>query len=257
MSKTLEKVESLKAKMEEKKRELGATETDLKTQLEAKKKEIEKMEKALEEAQWEERLETVESELVSFYRKEREKEDEINGEINRLFNNASKNVEKINLRFKDLKELKKKISNLEKELIQESGDDNSRMRQAVEFKRAEVIREIEITPQIRGGSSLVKAVNIAMGTEEELEGDLLGSGFNGLPIYAQNIYDEIRLSRSKPVNARIDEWIRVARIPEPRIIKAREELKKNLEILRKKGLIEYEEEEDALTARENMVREEG
>ncbi|MCK4419851.1 hypothetical protein KAV79_08595, partial [Candidatus Aerophobetes bacterium] len=77
MSKTLEKVESLKAKMEEKKRELGATETDLKTQLEAKKKEIEKMEKALEEAQWEERLETVERELVSFYRKEREKEDEI------------------------------------------------------------------------------------------------------------------------------------------------------------------------------------
>jgi len=166
-------------------------------------------------------------------------------------------VEKMNLKFKDLKELKKKISNLEKELIQESGDDNSRMRQAVEFKRAEVIREIEITPQIRGGSSLVKAVNIAMGGEEELEGDWFGSGFNGLPMYAQNIYDEIRLSRGRPVNARIDEWIRVARIPEPRIIKAREELKKNLEILRKKGLIEYEETADALTVRENMVREEG
>ncbi|MCK4419117.1 hypothetical protein KAV79_04870, partial [Candidatus Aerophobetes bacterium] len=72
----------------------------------------------------------------------------------------------------------------------------------------------------------------------------------------QNIYDEIRLSRGGPVNARIDEWIRVARIPEPRIIKAREELKKNLEILRKKGLIEYEEEADALTVSENMVKKE-
>lgn len=257
MSKTLEKVESLKAKMEEKKRELEAAESDLKLKIEAKKKEIEKMEKALEEAQWEERLEKVEGELGPFYREEGEKEDKINGEINKLFNNASKNVEKINLMFKDLKQLKKKISNLEKELIQKSGDDNSRMRQAVEFKKAEVIREIEVTPQIRGGSSLVKTVNIAMGREEELEGDLFGSAFNELSIYAQNIYDEIRLSRGRPVNAKVDEWIRVARIPEPRIIKAREELKKNLEILRKKGLIEYEEEEDALTVRENMVEEEG
>lgn len=257
MSKTLEKAESLKTKIEEKSRELEATESDLETKIGTKKKEIEEMEKALQETQWEERLKKVEKELVPFYGKKRDKEDEINREINKLFNNASKNVEKINLVFKDLKELKKKISNLEKELIRKSGDDNSQMRQAVEFKKAEVIRKIEVTQQIRGGSSLVRAVNIATGREEELEGDLFGSGFNELSIYAQNIYDEIRLSRGRPVNARVDEWIRVARIPEPRIIKARAELKKNLEILKKKGLIEYEEDDDTLTVRENTIKKEG
>ena len=255
MSETSEKVESLKAKVEEKRRELETAVGGLKTHIEAKNEEIDQMGKALEEAQWEERLEKVERELGPFYRQEGEMEDEVNREINKLFNKASKNVEKINRGFKDLKELKKKISNLEKELIQNSGDGNSQIRQAVEFKRAEVIREVEVTPQIKGSSSLVKVVNNAMGMEPG--GALVGSGFNGLPRYAQNIYDEMRLSRGKPVSARVDEWIRVARIPEPRIIRAREELNKSLEVLSKKGLIDYEEEGDVLTVRESLVEEGG
>jgi len=256
MSETSEKVESLKAKVEEKRRELETAVGGLKTHIDTKNEEIDQMGKALEEAQWEERLEKVERELGPFYRQEGEMEDEVNREINKLFNKASKNVEKINRGFKDLKELKKKISNLEKELIQNSGDGNSQIRQAVEFKRAEVIREVEVTPQIGGGSSLVKAVNIATGIEQE-RGGLFSSGFNVLPRYAQSIYDEIRLSRGKPVSARIDEWIRVAGIPEPRIIKAREELDKSLEILKKKGLLEYEKVEgDTLKVR-GIIAEEG
>jgi len=255
MSETSEKVEGLKAKVEEKRRELETAVGGLKTHIEAKNEEIDQMGKALEEAQWEERLEKVERELGSFYRQEGEVEDEVNREINKLFNKVSKTVEKINLRFKDLKELKKKISNLDKELIQNSGDDNSQMRQAVEFKRAEVIREVEVTPQIKGSSSLVKVVNNAMGMEPG--GALVGSEFNVLPRYAQNIYDEMRLSRGKPVKARVDEWIRVARIPEPRIIRAREELDQSLEVLRKKGLIDCEEEGDVLTVRESLVEEGG
>lgn len=47
----------------------------------------------------------------------------------------------------------------------------------------------------------------------------------------------------------------MARIPEPRIIKAREELKKNLDVLVKKDLITYEEEGDTLILRENNIKE--
>lgn len=253
MSKVLEKVESLEAKAEEKKRELETAERNLEVQIEARKKELEEAKKALEEARWEERLKRVEKEIGPFYREEKDKEDEINRQINKVFNNASRAVKKINLAFKGLKDLEKKISSLGKKLIQSSEDDESRMREAIEFKKAEVTRELEIAELVKGGSSLVRAVNIAMGIQGEREEDLFGSGFNGLPLYAQNIYNEIKMSRGRPVRARVNEWIRVARIPDPRIIKAREELKKNLEILSKKNLVEYEEEGDILTVREETI----
>lgn len=254
MTKVSQRVESLKASLEEKRKEIQDAEMALQAEAEKKKKEMEEVETTLKEAQWQEKLERADKELAHFYREERKKEDEINRAINKVFNEAAKDVEKINLTFKDLKELKKKISGIERNLIKE-GNQDPQIRDAIEFKKAEIIREVGVTEQLKGGSPLVREVNIALGIQEESEEDLLGRGFSRLSIYAQNIYDEVKRASGKPVRARVDELIRVARIPEPRIIKARGELKKNLDLLAKKELITYEEEGDTFIITGNIKEE--
>ena len=212
---------------------------------------MEELEATLKEARWQEKLERVDKELVHFYQEERKKEDEINQAINKVFSKTSKIVERINLMFKDLEELKKKISSSETGLIQKSNQD-PQIRNAVEFKKAEVIREVPITEQLKGAFTLMRAVNIEMGIQGESDEDMWGDGFDRFPIYAQNIYDEVKRAGGKPVKAKCDELIRAARIPEPRIIKARDELRKNLEVLTKKEAIVYEEEGDTFVIRENI-----
>jgi len=81
---------------------------------------------------------------------------------------------------------------------------------------------------------------------------LFGRRIYRLPIYAQNIYDEVRRARGKPLKVNDAGLIRVAKIPEPRIIKARDELKKNLEVLRKKELVTCEKEADTYTITERI-----
>ncbi|MDI6729813.1 MAG: hypothetical protein QMD44_12950 [Thermodesulfovibrionales bacterium] len=77
-----------------------------------------------------------------------------------------------------------------------------------------------------------------------MDEELLDEDFGYLPSYAQNIYDEVKRAGSKAVRAREDELIRLAGIPEPRIIKAREVLKKHLDKLEDNNLIQYEKEGD-------------
>ena len=255
MAEILEKIRSLTANIEEKKEEIKNTENSLEAQIEMKKKERENMEQDLKEAHWQEKLERADKELTPFCREERHKEDKINRIINKAFDNASKIVERINPMFKELEELRKKISDIENQLIQSSGNSDLQIRDAIEFKKAEIIREVEVTEQLKGASSLVRQVNAAMGLQDGSDEDLFGTGFNRLPIYAQNIYDEVKRAGGKPVRAKRDEFIRVARIPDPRIIKAREELNKNLEVLVEKDLITYEQEGETVILRENNIKE--
>ncbi|MDA2929112.1 hypothetical protein MYX84_04040 [Acidobacteria bacterium AH-259-O06] len=245
-----ERVKNLETQLEVKQDELAGTETNLQTQIELTQKEIARLEQALKEAQWQEKLERVEKQLVQLYREERKQEDKINGDVNALFHKTAKIVEKMNRGFKDLEELRGKRSDIERGLIK--GSQDRQMRDAIEFKKAEVIREVGVTEQLEGGTSLIRTVNVELGIQESEE---LGKAVIRLPIYARNIYEEVRRAGGRPLRTRWDELIRVARIPEPRIIRAREELNKNLEVLREKGRIVYEEEGDSLIIRE-MIKEE-
>lgn len=245
-------IEDLTAQIEAKKQEIEAKERDLQAQLEKEGQTLQDMEAALKEARWQEKLEKVDKELGPFYREQRKKEDEISQAINKVFNEAAKDVEKVNLMFKDLQELKKKISGVETQLIRSDDNHDVKVKETIEFKKAEIAREIEVAEEVKGGISLVREVNIALGIQDESDEELFGRVVNRLPIYAQNIYDEVRRAAGKPVRARCAELIRAARIPDPRIIRAREELKKSLEVLTKKELVAYEEQGDTFIITENI-----
>ena len=241
-------VKDLGTKLEAKRNELRGTETYLQRQMGETETEIGQIQESLKEAQWEEKLERVEKELVEFYREERKKEDKINRDVNALFNRTCKSVEKINQIFKDLEELREKIADIQRELMRGSRD--REMRDAIEFMKAEVVREIPVSEQLESGHSLMRTVNIEIGIRENID-DLMGEGFVRVPIYARNILEEVKRAGGRPVRATWDELIRLAEIPEPRIIKAREELSKNLEVLSQKGIITYDQEGDTLVIRDN------
>ncbi len=245
-------IERLMGSLEEKRKEIQDAESALQAQVEEKKKEMEEVQAALNETRWQEKLEIAEKELAHFYREQREKEDLIGRAINKVFNEAAEEVERINLVSKELKELKKKISGIESQLIQSDDDHDVKIKDAMEFKKAEIAREIEVAEEVKGGIPLVREVNVALGVGDESEDELFGRRINRLPIYAQNIYDEVKRSRGKPLKVNDAELIRVAKIPEPRIIKARDELKKNLEVLTKKELVACEEKGDTYTIMENI-----
>ena len=256
MSGAVATVKNIERELEQKRKELAETEDNLKARLQEKQEEIAEVEKALSESQWQEKLDKVEEQLVAFYREERGKADQINRAVNKLFNAAAKGVEKINQMLTEIQELKKKISTIETGLVRTDDGKDLSMKEAMEFKRAEVAREIELAEQVKGGVSLVREVNAALGVQDESDEEFFGRAAHRFSSYAQNIYDEVRRAGGKPVRAREDELIRVARIPEPRIIRAREELRKNLDVLVEKELIVYEQEGDILTIREANVGEE-
>ena len=248
-------IERLMGSLEEKRKEIQDAESALQTQVEEKKKEMQEVQAALNETRWQEKLEIAEKELAHFYREQREKEDLIGRAINKVFNEAAEEVERINLVSKELKELKKKTAGIESQLIQSDGDHDVKIKDVMEFKKAEIAREIEVAEEVKGAISVVREVNLSLGLGDESEDELFGRRINRLPIYAQNIYDEVKRSRGKPLKVRDAELIRVAKIPEPRIIRARDELKKNLEVLTKKNFVTSEQQGDTFIIMEN-IREE-
>jgi len=256
MSGAVATVKDIERELEQKREELAETENNLKARLQQKQEEIAEVEKALRESQWQEKLEKVDKELAAFYREERKKADQINRAVNKLFNAAAKSVGKINRMLTEMRELKRKISTTENGLVRTDDGKDLSMKEAMEFKRAEVATEIELAEQVRGGVSLVREVNAALGVQDESDEEFFGRAADRFSSYAQNIYAEVRRAGGKPVRAREDELIRVARIPEPRIIRAREELRKNLDVLVEKELIVYEQEGDTLTLREANIGEE-
>lgn len=244
------RIESLTASLEEKKREIQEAEAALRAQVEKKRREMEEAEVALKEAQWQENLERIDRELTDLYREERKKEDEISRAINNAFAEAAKAVENINLVFKGLKDLKEKISGIESRVIRsDEGRDANIVKKAMELKRAEIVREMEVAEEVKGGLSLVREVSAALGLQAESDGELFGRVVHRLPVYAQNICNELKRSTGKPVKLNRDELIRVARIPEPRIIKAREELEKSLDVLVREGRLVFEREGETLILR--------
>jgi len=248
-------IERLMGSLEEKRKEIQDAESALQAQVEQKNKEMAELEAALNGTRWQEKLETVDKELAHFYREQRGKENLIGRAINKVFDEAAEDVERINLVSKKLKELKKKISGIESQLIQSDDDHDVKIKDAIEFKKAEIAREIEVAEEVKGAISVVREVNLSLGLGDESEEELFGRRIHRLPIYAQNIYDEVRRARGKPLKVRDAGLIRVAKIPEPRIIKARDELKKNLEVLTNKELVTCEEEGDTYIITEN-IREE-
>ena len=227
---------------------------DLKTQIDEAKKQIKDREdeltlaeEALKEAEFHEILRKIENKLVPLYQKEKENENQIISSMNNLFKKTALAVKKTNLMYKDLNKLKKEIKNIESQIIQNGQENGFSVRDAIELKRVQVSQGFKLIKQIKGASSLVKQVNIAKGIPAGVYQGLLEDDFGRLPVYAQNIYDAVKRAGAPSMRARVDDLIRISKIPEPRIILARQLVVKFLDKLHKNNLIEYSLSEDTYT----------
>ena len=248
-------MEDLRAQIEAKKNEIEAKEKDLQAQLEKEREALGEREAALKEAQWQEKIEAAEKEIGQLCRQKRRKEKDINQALNKLFQETSKGVEKINTMFGELEESKKEISIGEDSLIRKGGEDGLLAKDALEFKKAEIDREIRVPQQAEGALSLIKEVNRTKGLKGELSDMLVGRKADTLPSYARNIYSELMENRSRVIKQKEDALVKLAGIPEPRIIKAREELQRCLDELEDDNLIVVEKDgvEFTIRAKEEEV----
>ena len=234
--------EDLRAQVEAKRKDIEAKELKLQAQLEKERKSLEKKEIALKEAQWQEKLEVAEKEIGPLYRSQRQKEKKISGAMNDLFQEASKRVEAINALFGELETLKKEISQIEDSMVRKEGGHDLQAKDALEFKKVEIDREIKVPQQSKGAFSVVKEVNRIKGFQGSLSDMLVGRKADTLSSYARNIFTELMENRARIIKNKEDAMVKLAGIAEPRIVKAREELEKCLEELEEENLISYEKD---------------
>ena len=230
----------LMAQVEAKRKEIEAKERDLQAKLEKERDVLEEKEVALKEAHWQEKIEVAEREMGQLYRKQRQKEKSINEGLNKLFHKTSKGVEDINAMFGELEGLKKEVSKKEDSLIRKGGEHDVLVKDALEFKRVQIDREIKVPQQIEGALSLVKEVNRTKGLQGSLSDMLVGRKADTLSSYARNIYLELTENRSRVIKQKEDSLVKLAGIATPRIIEAREELQRCLKELEENNLILYE-----------------
>ena len=214
---------------------------------------VKEAEEVLEKKEFQELLEIVEDKLVPLLQREKENENQINSSMNKLFKKASRDVKKINRMFKDLSELKKEIKNAEYQIAQNGQQDGSGVREAIELKRVKLDQDFEIINQIKGASFLVKQVNIANGVPIGEYQGLLKEEYSHLPVYAQNIYGAVKQAGGRFLQAKIDDLIRLSRLPEPRIVLAREMVLKFLDKLKENKLIVYSLEGDLYKIRDSKA----
>ena len=249
MEDTTSRINDLKAQIETTRKKIMTKEEELAQEEEALKKEKE----ALKEAGFQETLETIENKLVPLFQKERECENQICSFMNKLFKRTARDVKKINLMFKDLRGFKKEIKNVENQIAQNAQQDGSAVREALELKRIQFDQDFEVIKQVKGASFLVKQVNTAMGNPEDAYEGLLKEEFSHLPVYALNIYDSAKRAGVKSLRARVDDLIRISRLPETKIVLARDMVVKFLDKLKENNLIEYSLSGDTYTIRDSKA----
>ena len=235
-------IEDLRVQIEAKKKEIEAKEGNLQAQLEKEREVLQEKEIALKEAHWQEKIGIAEKEIGQLYRKQRQKEKSISKTMNDLFREASKRVEDINAMFGEMEGLKKEISKKEDSMIRKGGEHDLQAKDALEFKKVQIDREIKVPLQIEGALSLVKEVNRTKGLQGTLSDMLVGKKADTLSSYARNIYIELMENRSRIIKNKEDALVKLAGIAEPRIIKAREELQRCLKELEEDNLIVCEKD---------------
>lgn len=253
MEQITNETKDLTAQIEEARNQIKAKEEEL-ARAEKAMKDVEEdlieAEKNLKEREFKELLKIIKDKLVPFFQREREIENQINSSMNKLFSKASRDVKKINRMFKDLGEVKKEIKNAESQIIQNGQENGHDVREAIELKRVQFDQDSEVIEQVKGAPFLVKQVNIANGVPASTYEGLLKEEFSHLPVYALNIYDSVKRAGAKFLRAKVEDLIRISRLPEPRIVLARDMVIKFLDKLRENKLIEYNLEGDAYTIRD-------
>ena len=236
------KVSALKAEFEGNRKKFRKVQSRLKGEADSWQVQVEETEKRLEEALWEEALDTVENELKPLYVRERQKEAETVTRSNRLLATTRKAADKINSIQNDLADLRQEIKSLEDRLIQADPDGSARLKEALAFKKAEAATECEVPDHSDDAYALLRHLNVIAGAGDAVT-QRFARSFGHVPEPAKKIYRAVTGLGGK-LRTREDRLVMLAGIREPRIIAARDQVARYLDDMRTEGLIQYEKEGD-------------
>lgn len=237
-----EKISALRADFEANSQKFKKAEARLTQRADSWKTKVAEAEEQLDEALWEEMLETVEKELKPLYLRERQKEAEIVTRANRLVATARKAADKIKSIKEGVADVRGEIRSLEDRLIQADSDGGAKLKDALAAKKAEAASECEVPDHSDGAYALLRHLNVMAG-EGDAVSQLFARSFGHVPEAVKRIYQAVTGSGGR-LKTREDQLLMLSGVKEPRIIAARDKLARHLEDMQNQGLIRYEKEGD-------------
>lgn len=210
--------------------------------LEAKKTEgtqkLKELNEALKEAEWQAKLEVIDTKIAPLFREVLEKESEIAREINQFIKELRPGVLGINEIFTTIQGLKGEIKDIESGLVQNG--DRAKLEKTFKLKYEEIGKESEVEEKNGKYFAIVKYINSNLGLQEKMD-KLPFQTRDNLSGPAFQVYSVVLdRGKQKPLRVRESDLLKLARISEKRIIDARDRLGQYLEELKTNSLITYE-----------------
>ena len=232
------KVAELKKKVEAQKEEISKLEGEK----EATTQKLEELNEALKEAEWQEKLRVIDTEIDPLFRKAKEKENEITREISQFVEELRPRLQGINEIFLTIEGLKGKLKEIEIRLLQNG--DRVKLQKTFNLKYEEIAEEIGVEEKNPKYLAIVKYINSNLGLQEKMDKVLFQTRDN-LSASAFEVYSVIAdKGKHKPLRIRESDLLRFSRISETRIIEARDKLTQCLEEMKTNSLVTYERDGD-------------
>lgn len=229
-----EKIEELQENIKAKREEISGFEA----KKEASTKKLEELSEALKKAEWQEKLEIIDTEIAPLFREVKEKENEITREINQFVEELRPRVQGLNKSFMKIESLKGKLKDIETGLLQDG--DRAKLEKTFKLKYEEIANEIEVEEKNQKYLAIVKYINSNLGLQEKMD-KLLFQTRDNLSPSAFQIYSSIAdQGRRKALQIRESDLLKSSGISATRIIEARDELARCIEELKTNSLITYE-----------------
>lgn len=233
-----EKIEELQENIKTKREEISGFEA----KKEASTKKLEELSEALKKAEWQAKLEIIDTEIAPLIRKIKEKENEFTRGINQFVEELIPKVQGLNQMFMTTESLKIKVKDIETKLLQDG--DRVQLQNTFKLKYEEIANEVEVEEKNPKYLAIVKYINSNLGLQEEMD-KLRFQTHDNLSPSAFQIYSSIAdQGRRKTLRIRESDLLKSSGISATRIIEAREELARCIEELKTNSLLTYEKEGD-------------
>ncbi len=233
-----EKIEELQENIKTKREEISGFEE----KKEASTQELEKLSEALKEAEWQAKMEIIDSEIAPIFREVKEKENEFTRGINQFVEEIIPKVQGLNQMFMTIESLKRKIKDIETRLLQDG--DRVQLQKTFKLKYEEIANEIVVEEKNPKYLAIVKYINSNLGLQEKMD-KLLFQTRDNLSAPAFQVYSAIvDRGKRKALRIRESDLLKSSGISATRIIEARDELARCIEELKTNSLLTYEKEGD-------------
>ncbi|MCK4389591.1 MAG: hypothetical protein KAV83_05055 [Desulfobacterales bacterium] len=232
------KIEQLKDQVEAKREEISKLETTK----EASKQELEDLTEALKQAEWQAKLDIIDTEIAPLFREVKEKENEFSRGINQFVEKLKPKMQDLNSIFMTIESLKGKMKDIETTLLHDG--DRVKLQKTFKLKYDEIANEIEVEEKIPKYLAIIKYINSNLGLQEKMDKLFFRTRDNLSPSAFQIYSSVVDRGKQKPFRVRESDLLKFSQISETRIIDARDKLAQSLDELKNNSLITYERKGD-------------